>query len=666
MSDWPLALPPLLDVSPTLLRDPSNAARHEWIEPDGEGGWAAGTVIGANTRREHGLLVVARPDVGDRFVLLSRLEETLTFADGTRLELGCNFYPGAIHPQGHLALAGFSLDPWPVWRFRFDGREVVRELFRSRRAGALLIRYRLEDEEATLDIRPMFAGRTSTTLLTANDRMLRAADASEGLVAYRPYESAPAAVLTHTDGSWLPAPTWYYRNDYPREAEAGRQHHEDLFSPGILSLPLRPNTPSTLACGVRPARVRRVDRRLNDELARREALAARGRQLAGSDTRLSELGARLALAADAFVPRAGRAVPIPVVFPDGVLRVREVLIALPWLTSVTGRTEEALGLLRILAGKLRAGLLPVRIAEGPAVPEDYAAVDIPLWFIETVAAFTSRGHDVSPLRAAVLTILDAFQSGTSFDIHVDDAGLLQHAPAAHPLTWMDAVDHERPVTPRCACAVEVNALWYNALLRGAELSSSAAEREGLRRGAERCREAFDLFWWEDAGWLADVIDPEGHADTRLRPNQLLAIALPHPIVAGERAKRIVSAVQRLLLLPTGIRTLAPGLDGYDGGCDGSPTARETRRHNGAAWPGWLGPFVRAYLRVHGGDGAARRRMRGLLLRTEEWLTSGLMGHVAERSCGDAPHLPDGNLASAWGTAGLLDALAALEEAEAAF
>ena len=665
MNDFPLSLPPLLEVPSGALADPAKGARYEWFEPDGEGGWAAGTAVGANTRREHGLMVVARTDVGDHFVLLARLEETIIVADGERLDLGCNFYPGAIHPEGHRALAGFSLDPWPVWRFRFGARELVRELFRARRAGALVIRYRFDGEDATLEVRPLFAARSAGTLATANDLILLQAEASEGMVAYRPYEDAPAAVLTHAEGAWQASPTWYYRNDYPREAELARKQYEDLFSPGILRLPLRTGVPTTLACGLRPARVGRVDRRLNDELARRESLASKGRALTGSDALLSELGARLSLAADAFMPRAGTAIPVPLVFPDGALRVREALIALPWLARATGRTEEALGLLRILAGHQREGLLPVRIAEGSGAAEDFAAVDAPLWYIEAVAAFAARGHDVKALRPAVFAILDAFERGTSFDIREGADGLLQHGPSAHPLTWMDATAHDRPVTPREGCAVEVNALWHNALLRAAGLCTSEAEGAPFRERAERCREAFDSFWWEDAGWLVDLIDAAGHADRSLRPNQLLAVSLPHPVVTGERALRIVSAVERLLLVPTGVRTLAPAMDGYDGRCHGPLSVRQARRHSGAAWPGWMAPFIVGYLRVHDGDGAARRRVRDILLRAEDWLASGMLGHIAERTCGDAPHLPDGNLASAWSTAGMLEALAALHHAERA-
>lgn len=658
MNEWSLALPPLLNVPAADLTDPARGTRYEWFEPDGEGGWAAGTAVWANTRREHGLLVVARMDVGDRFVLLSRIEETVVTADGERHELGCNFYPGAVHPLGHQLLAGFSLDPWPVWRYRLGSIDVVRELFRSRRAGALLLRYRIESGSASIELRPLFAGRTNDSLATASDLTVLRAEASEGIVAYRPYEDAPAAVLTHVDGSWQAAPMWYYRTVYPRETEANRPDQEDLFSPGILTLPLRAGAPATLSCGLRPARVGRVDRRLNDELARREALAARGRAYGTDDPPLAELAARLNLAADAFLPRAGTAIPVPTAFPDGGVHTRDALIALPWIARTTGRTEECMGLLRIMGGRQQQGLLPVRLGEGATAASDCAAVDTPLWYVEAVGVFAALGYDVSVLKPAAFAILENYEQGTSFNIHIDDAGLLRHGPAAAPMTWMDGVAHGRAVVERDGAAVDVNALWHNALLRGIELLPG--DERALRWGAlaDRCREAFDAFWWQDAGWLADSLDDGCDQVRTLRPNQLLAVSLTHPIVAGERARRIVEAVERQLLVPGGVRTLAPGAPGYSGRADTAPA----RRHLGSAWTAWLGPFARAYLRVHGGDRSARRRIRDLLLQAQSDIGSGVLGQVVERRAGDPPHQHQGNTASAWALAGLLEALLALSEA----
>lgn len=650
MSEPILSLPPLLEVPAAALTDAERGARYEWVEADGHGGWAAGSVIGAATRREHGLLIVARPGTG-RMVLLSRFEETIVTAEGGRLDLGANFYPGAVHPEGHRALAGFSLDPWPVWRYRLGACEVVREIFRSRRSRALLLRYRYDGPPAVLELRPLFAGRPITTLGTANEFVRREAEASERMVAYQPYEDVPAAILTFAEGDWTPEPTWYYRTTYPHDREADAQ--EDLFSPGLLRLPLRSGVPTTLACGLRPARVARVDRRLNDELARREAVARRGRRL-GPDRR-SDLGARLALAADAFTTASMPYATLPV--PGA--GTRDVLMALPWLTLLSGGEDAAIELLRALGARQKAGLLPVAFdaGEGPAAR---MAADVPLWYVEAVAALADRGADVGPLLPVVTAILDAFTAGTRFGIRVGPDGLVLQGPAARPLTWMDAFAHDQPVTPRWGRAVDINALWYNALLRASGMAG-ATRAEGWIEQAERCRAGFDAFWWDEAGWLVDSIDAAGTDHRSLRPNQLLAVSLPHAPVVGVRARSVVEAVERALLLPYGVRTLAPGTDGY-GRTDGGDARQHAGRHQGSAWTFWIGPFARAYLRAHQGDRPARQRIETLLDGFQSALATGVLGFPGERIQAEPPHHPEGAPASASALAGLIEALWALDRA----
>lgn len=657
-----LSLPPLLGVPADDLTDPGRCSLFEWIEPDGEGGWAAGTAIGAATRREHGMLVVAHN--GERLVLLSRFEETIVAPDGTRHAIGCNFYPGAVHPQGYRHLRGFSLDPWPVWRYVLGDRELVREVFRSRREGALIVRYRLDGAPAELEVRPLFAGRTVTSLVTANDLVERIAEASEGMVAYRPYADTPATVLTYLDGSWTPSPEWYYRNAYPHDGASNGSAREDLFSPGVLRLPLRPATATSIACGLRPARIGRVDRRLNDEISRREMLAARGRALAGGSSPLAELGARAALAADAFLPADGMTTAVPVTWPDGAIRTRDLLIALPWLARATGRTAEALAVLRALPGRLRDGALPYRLDPGSPGGHERAAVDTALWFVEAAGAFAGLGHEVDVLLPAVDAVIEAFLAGTGQGVRAGEDGLLVHGSEEHPLTWMDALAHGRPATPRHGRAIEVNALWYNALMRAAGLAAdgdTASRRSGQ---AERVRNAFDAFWSHEARRPWDVLDPGSHHGRALRPNMLLAVSLPHAAFTGERARDIVAAVEGELLIPCGIRTLPPGAEDYRGRLDQTAAGRALHAHQGTAWPAWIGPYVRAALRAHGGDPAVRDRMRDLLLEFGDRLGHGALGHIEERCAGDPPHTADGNLASAWSLAGLIEALCALRAADA--
>jgi predicted glycogen debranching enzyme len=515
VTDRLLALPPLLEVPADALSHPDTGSSYEWIESDGEGGWAAGTANGAATRRQHGLLVIARPGIG-RIVLLSRCEEAVVTADGQRVDLASNFYPGAVHPEGYRALAGFSLDPWPVWRFRVGSFDLVREIFRSHRSRALIMRYRYDGPPATLEVRPLFAGRPVNALVTANEFVRRDAEASEGIVAYQPYDDTPAAVLTFVEGEWEAAPTWFYRNAYPRDVqEMGGESREDLFAPGVLRVALRAGTPTTIVCGLRSARIGRIDRRLNEEIARRGAIALRGRRLAASTPALSDMAARLALAADLFAPR-GFADP-PVAFPTASASTRELLVSLPWITLAAGGETAAIALLRSLGAHRRGGLLPLRFDDPGDDPGSHAAADLPLWYIEAAASLADRGHDVGALLPTVIAILDAWIAGADHGIQLGEDGLVAIGPADRPLTWMDAVAHGQPVTPRSGRAVEINALWYNALLRGAGLVEDRLRAERWRSHARRCAEAFQKFWWDDAHFLVDTLDAAGHADHNNTP-----------------------------------------------------------------------------------------------------------------------------------------------------
>ena len=638
--DTLLALPPLLPVPREALRDVERGAALEWIESDGAGGWAAGTAIGANTRRRHGLLVVARRPPADRVVLLSRIEEAVVLEDGTRFELSVNFYPDTVHPTGHEMLEGFALDPWPVWRYRMGDVELTKELFRARAARATVLRYRLEGATgAVLEARPLFAGRPFDELAPERAEMRPGAEASERIVAYQPYDELPSVILSFADGRWSDEGVWYYRTSYPRDREEGQDGTEDLYSPGLLRMTLEPERAAVLACGIAPARVARASVWASGELQRREVVALAGRRVA-EDEAVSEIAARLALAADAFVIDRRYGARILATQPGGMQGSRDALIALHGIGIVLGRVDLALAVLRLLADHLRNGLIPVRLPDdGGRIPDDhYASVDTSLWFVEGVAAVHEAGGDAGDLWPAVREILAAYQAGTSFGIRLDQDGLVRHGAGNHGLTWMDGTASSAPAAPRNGKAVEVNALWFNALERAAALPW-AEEPARLRELAARCATAFGAFWYERGGYLYDTIDPLGRPDVTLRPNQVFAAALPFSPLDRVRARSMLRVIERELLLPCGLRTLPPSHPAYRGHLE--KNAGDEARASGAAWPWLLGPFARAWLHVHDEDRAARTRVRELFFRLASHLTDHGLGSLSECCAGAPPHAPGG-------------------------
>jgi predicted glycogen debranching enzyme len=648
----PIPLPALQAVPRARLHEIDDGSRLEWLETDGRGGYAAGTAVGANTRKYHGVLVVARRPPADRVVLLSRLEETLVLEDGRRAELAVNFYPGAVYPSGHLLLQSFALDPWPMWRYRIGDIDVLKELFVSRRAQATILRYQIRGGAATLELRPLVAGRDFHALITANGAVRLEAEVSERLVAYQPYDSAPPLVISFAEGEWQSSGGWYYQTVYPREMERGLNDREDLFCPGVLRVPLVPAAPTVIACGTRPARSANAALWVSEELKRRGRVAEAARTAGKDHPRLAEFAARLGLAADAFIVERGAGRSIIAGYPWFADWARDALISIPGLCLVNHRLDDAASVLRTFAANVRGGLLPNRFPDrgGSVTAEEYNAVDAPLWFVEAVARLRDAGGNIEEFWPVVKEILFAYERGTRFGIGLDSDGLIKHGER---LTWMDARVDGRAVTPRAGKAVEINALWYNAVRRGATLAQSRTRAEHYGSLANRCRAGFQSFWYEQGGYLYDVIDSANRPDATLRPNQLLAVSLPHSPLDPVRARRVVDVVEHELLVPLAVRTLSPRDPNYMGALEGSLPRLDGAYHSGTAWPWLIGPFATAYLRVHGYELDACEKIEQLLLSFEAHLATFGLGHVAEVIAGDPPHTAGGCFAQAWSCAEVL-------------
>ncbi|HEX7050561.1 MAG TPA: amylo-alpha-1,6-glucosidase [Longimicrobiales bacterium] len=654
-----MELPPPLVVASSRLHDFESGSRLEWLETDGRGGYAAGTAVGANTRRYHGILVVARRPPADRVVLLSRLDEVILTADGERFEISANVYPGAIHPQGHRLLEAFALDPWPVWRYRLGALTLTRELFVARDPGVTVVRYRVEGGTARLELRPLIAGREFHALVVENDVITPSVEASERRLVHHPYPGIPPLVLSHDGGAWRGDGVWVHQTVYPRETERGLDDREDLYRPGVLTATLEPGRAWRVACGIHPVPVDAVDGWADAERCHRARAAAEGRRLAGADRELATTAARLGMAAEAFLVEREAGWTIVAGYPWFADWGRDAMISVPGLCLARGRVRQAVSVLETFAAHLRDGLIPNRFPDdGGEVPDDhYNAADASLWFIEAVAAAADAGGDVSGLWPAVRAILAAYRDGTRFGIGADDDALVRQGEPGVQLTWMDARVDGWVVTPRAGKAVEVNALWYNALRRAGELARAVGADAGLYvELADRVRTSFRAFQFDGGGYLYDVIDAAGHADATLRPNQLLAVSLPYSPLTPEWAGRVVRAVERALLIPLGVRTLAPDDPLYRGSYGGSQHERDAAYHQGTAWPWLLGPFITAYLRVHGRLRDARARMRSLFAAVPAHLDAYGMGQIAEVLAGDPPHAPGGCFAQAWSCAELLRVL----------
>lgn len=639
-------------VGKETCRDLEQAGRREWLETNGIGGFASSTIVGMNTRRYHGLLVPALHPPHGRIVALSCLQERAT-SQGEVWEFSCNRYVGAVHPEGYRYLQHFRLDPFPVFTYRLGDIEIEKQVFMIDGQNTTAVVYRPVSGEVTLELQPLVAFRDYHHLTRQNPSLNGGSRASDGTVTLEPYPGLPPMTLRH-NGQFEEEGSWYYQFEYAEEAERGLDSVEDLYSPGKLTFHLQPgdravvlaSTESDAEAALSPDRI--------DELRETEVARRRGMQASSDGDPFRQM---LAASGDAFVVKGGNGrSSIIAGYPWFTDWGRDTMIALPGLTLVTGRFEEARSILNVFAGACRDGLIPNRFTDS-GEGADYNSVDASLWFLHAVGRYldytgdeASVSRDLWPVMAQ---ILECYRDGTHYGIRTDADGLLLAGEDGTQLTWMDAKVDDWVVTPRRGKPVEVNALWHHGLRVGAALAERFGDPDRASRfgaDAERVKEAFErTFWNETQGCLYDVVDGETR-DASVRPNQVLALSLPESLISARRARRILQVVESRLLTPLGLRSLAPEEDSYRGIYTGDAYSRDGAYHQGTVW-GWLiGPFVTAFVRVHGGSAEARQEAARYLEPFQQHLYDAGLGHISEVFDGDPGHTPKGCYAQAWSTA----------------
>ena len=631
------------------------ALRKEWLETNGIGGFASSTIVGLNTRRYHGLLVAAtHPPVG-RMVLLSKFEETLIVA-GERLELSANQYPGVVHPQGNLYLEEFRLDPFPIFVYKAGGVTIEKRVFLVQGENTAVVEYELFPPSACrLEIRPLIAFRNYHSLTHRNDFLNTQFETAPQCVTIAPYSGLPALHFAHDASSVDATGDWFFNFCYRVEEERGLDAREDLFNPFVLKFDLT-NTHSAAVIASTSARsISQVAERRKQEITRRASVRSAAPV---ADAFVRDLSA----AADQFIVKRGGLQTVIAGYHWFSDWGRDTMIALPGLTLATGRFDIAKNILRTFAGAVDRGMLPNRWPDAGETPE-YNTVDATLWFFEAAGALARYTGDYdfvfAHLWEVLNSIIDWHLRGTRFCIHVNDRGLIECGEPGSQLTWMDVKIGDHAITPRNGMPVEIEALWYNALLTMKNFAirrRDTAASQKFGEMAERAKESFaELFWNEDAGCLFDVVDG-ARCDASIRPNQIFAVSLTYPIVTGERASRVVECVERDLLTPRGLRSLSKDDPQYRPHYQGPPWDRDTAYHQGTVWSWLLGPFVSGYLRVNEYSAAAREKAETWLRGLEDHLREAGLGQISEIFDGDEPHTPRGCIAQAWSVGEILRAL----------
>lgn len=632
----------------SVLQDYFQATRHEWLETNGLGGWAGSSIIGCNTRRYHGLLVAATQPPAERMNLVSKLDERL-IVNGESFELATNNYGDAIYPKGYLYLESFSKKLFPEWIYEVNGIRLKKTIAMVHGENTTLIIYDVlkAGAEFTMELLPLISAKGYHSLQHFYNNIWWDVQFENGIFKNQPHENAPAIFIAVPGASYRHHPAWFNKFNYSVELYRGQDYEEDLFNHGTLSVQLKEGDTLGILISTEDPANKNAHNLIARESMRRESLL--------KDQPDDETVHQLTLAADQFVVKRGENLKTIIAgyhwFTDWG---RDTMISLPGLCLSTGRPQDAKKILSAFAGSISMGMLPNRFQDNGEAPE-YNNVDGTLWYFIAVYKYFQATFDKQFVLKEILPvlkdILDWHHKGTRFHIHDTEDGLLYSGEAGVQLTWMDAKIGDWVVTPRTGKAVEVNALWYNALCIYAallELNQQPDLSNKIKHRAANTKQHFNqLFWNADKKYLYDVIDGNLMDDT-FRPNQIFAISLPFPLVDENKAQLILKAITERLYTPVGLRSLPADHANYIGIYGGNAIHRDSSYHQGTVWSWLLGAYVDAIMRFE--KGGAKAKAKKIMDNFKYHLNEGCMGSVAEIFDANPPHTPRGCVAQAWGVA----------------
>jgi len=671
-------LTPQIRMSGDELSRSDELLGSEWLITNGLGGYASSTVLGVNTRKYHGILVAAFHPPRKRMVCIAKLDEELRIGN-VFYPLYTNEFQGGIYPNGFHFLEEFSISPFPKYVYALKNVKVSKTIFMPHGFNAVIALYHVENmnpANVEVNVFPILACRHFHAVVDRwHNPPIFTQKIEGGKVKINVENPSATIIMRAMRGVYNQSEKWLEKVYFREEHVRGESHLDNWFQPGLFIFKIGEKAKEKFAVVAvadeneasaddvedgMPSTVYDVESLYEKEVGRCGRLLLKFyEEHKGLGT--SDWLSWLVLAADTFVVEAlrglgkhGKSVVAGYHwFEDWG---RDTFIALPGLTLVTGRFEDARQIFLTFVDYSSEGLIPNFVSDLGLQP-DYGCVDATLWFVNAVLQYLKYTGDFAFVQKNLWGTMKAFVEnlvgGVYAEMRVDGDGLILHGPR---MTWMDTAVDGRPTTPREGKAVEVQALWYNAL-KTFELLAKKFDEEGEAERfavlAEKARKSFTAkFWNTDLGCLFDVVDRDGLGDPSIRPNQIIAVSLDFTMLDKAKAKSVVNVVRRELLTPYGLRTLAKSDPRYIGVYHGDRRSRDLAYHNGAAWPWLLGPLTKAYLKVEGyGSYPREYAFKNFLapLLTEQVFRAGL-GNVSEIFDGDPPHTPRGCIAQAWSVA----------------
>jgi len=642
----------MLAKDKSVLNNYCEAIQHEWLETNGLGGWAGSSIIGCNTRRYNGLLVAATVPPAERMNLVSKLDETIII-NNDRIELGTNNYQNVVSPQGYKYLSSFTKNLFPEWIYEVNEIKLRKTIAMVHGENTTLIIYRVEKAKQAfvLELLPLISVRGYHSLQHSHNNIFWDVQFENGIFKNLPFHGAPDIFISVPGATYKHEPRWFYKFNYSIEKYRGLDFEEDLFNHGTFTIELKEGDSLGIIISTENPQNKNAHVLFRQEALRRQTLMNN----VGDNQTLQQL----ILASDQFIVKR-----------DGDLKTviagyhwftdwsRDTMISLPGLCLSTQRYDDAKKIIAAFAKSVSMGMLPNRFQDNGEEPE-YNNVDGTLWYFIAVYKYLKATNDTDFVLKSILPVLKDIINwhfkGTRYNIYANEDGLLYAGEVGQQLTWMDARIGTWVVTPRMGKAVEIQALWYNALKIFSELlelNDQKSDAELVNLSAEKAKASFTKkFWYEAGSYLYDVVNENSNPDSSLRPNQLFAISLPFALIEGKQAQAILKIVEEQLYTPVGLKSLSKSDVHYVPVYGGDVYHRDSSYHQGTVWSWLLGPYIDAIMKSKSENKKAKAKK--VIEDFKYHLNEACIGSVSEIFDADEPHYPRGCVAQAWGVAEVL-------------
>ena len=634
-----------IDFDKTKLINLEYSLSKELIRSNRAGSYASTTIVGCNTRKYHGLLVSPLEQLdGESHVLLSSLEETV-IQHNKEFRLGIHKYPGNIYePHGHRYIREFERDPIPSTTYRVGGVVLKKEIVLTQKDERVLIRYTLLDAHSPTKIRlnPFLAFRNVHTLSKSNMYVQKKCFDAKNGIKTKLYDGYPFLFMQISKkNEFVKVPHWYNDIEYFEEQKRGYDYQEDLYVPGFFEFDIKKGESVIFSGGLSEIPTHTLKQRFNKELVNRIPRDSFENNLKNS--------------AQQFFIKKGNDTEIIAGFPWFGSWARDTFISLPGLTLSVGDFKTCKSVLDTMTKKLKGSLF---INTGSDNQDNYNSVDAPLWYFWAIQNYYQEIGAADKIwksyGKAMKEILSGYKKGIDFNIKMHDNSLIYSGETGNALTWMDAIVNGKPVTPRIGYGVEINALWYNAVMFALEIAKEVNDQAFVDEWTDlpaKIKNSFvSTFWDSNRNYLADFVHGE-NKNWDVRPNQIFAASLKYSPIDDEMKNAVLTVVEKELLTVKGLRTLSPKNLSYKGRCKGDLMTRDLAYHQGSVWPWLFGHFAEAYLNLHGKSGV--KLIDRYLAGFEDEMSNHGVGSISEIFDGDPPHKARGTISQAWSVAEIL-------------